>query len=368
MAFGPHIPKKPVTSKGFSPRFALTAELLSPAREAFRMDGVLDGSVLGTRLHRFLLDWARLRSVYSSSKMEGNPISLEEAGRVLHRGVAEKPSEREVLQLSRAYNRIHETKTFDALTVDDLRRYHRDLFAVAELEEGEPGEFKDKTNGVYDDALAGYVFEATSPKTTVAEIEALLSWYYADGQLLEPALAAGMFFVEFQAIHPFLDGNGRVGRLLNQRLLRAAGFHNVTLTAFDGVIFRRSDTYHKALRATNTGSNYHVWLRFYANCLRQGYKEAVERGDLQPLLAEVGAGCERDVLEWALTSGMESFQRSTYPNPRGYADVTISQALGSLVERGILERQGETKGARYRLSEDLLRSVYGRRARRRKES
>lgn len=359
MVFGPHIPKKPDTSQGFHPKFALTAELLSPARDAFRMDGTLDGSILGPRLHRFLLDWARLRSVYSSSKMEGNPISLEEAGRVLQRGVAERPSEREVLQLSHAYTRMHETERFDPLTVTDILRYHKEIFAEAELEDGEPGELKDKPNGVWDDALAGYVFEATPPESTTAELEALLKWYYSDGELLEPALAAGMFFVEFQAIHPFLDGNGRVGRLINQRLLRASGFRNVTLTAFDGVIFRRSETYYKALRATNTGQNYHVWLRFHADCLRQAYKEAIERGDLQPLLDEVAAGCERDVFGWALTSGMAWFQRSTYPNPNGYAAVTISQALASLVDRKILERQGETKGARYRLREDLLRSVYG---------
>lgn len=325
------------------------------------MDGTLDGSILGPRLHRFLLDWARLRSVYGSSKMEGNPITLEEAGRVLHRGVAEKPSEREVLQLSRAYAHLHETEKFGPLTLADILRYHEELFAEAELEEGEPGRLKDKPNGVWDDALAGYVFEATPPERTEAELEALLAWYYADGQLLEPALAAGMFFVEFQAIHPFLDGNGRVGRLINQRLLRASGFRNVTLTAFDGVVFRRSETYDKALRATNTGQNYHVWLRFYADCLRQAYKESIERGDLQPLLDGVGAGCERDLLGWALTSGVEWFQRSTYPNPKGYADVTLSQALASLVDREILERKGETKGARYRLSEHLLRGIYGRR-------
>lgn len=361
MALGPGIPRKPDTSSGFQPRFAPTAELLVPARESLRLDGVLDGAVLGPQLHRFLLDWARLRSVYSSSKMEGNPITLADASRVLHQGIAEKPNEREVLQLSRAYARIHETKSFHPLTIDDVRSYHRDLFRAAPLEEGEPGALKDKTNGVYDDALAGYVFEATPPERTEAELQALLEWYYGPGQLLDPAISAGLFFVEFQAIHPFLDGNGRIGRLVNQRLLRASGFKNVTLTALDGVLLRRSDTYYKALRATNGGENYHVWLRFYVGALRQAYKESVERGDLQPLLDQVGNGCEREILEWALTSGVEWFQRGAYPNPKRYADVTLSQALGSLVEQGILERQGETRAARYRLGEGLLRNVYAKR-------
>jgi len=56
----------------------------------------------------------------------------------------------------------------------------------------------------------------------------------------------------------------------------------------------------------------------------KAYKPAINRGDLQPLLDEVGTGYERDVFEWALTSGVEWFQQGMYPNPEMYADVTIA--------------------------------------------
>ncbi|MFA5860965.1 MAG: Fic family protein [Candidatus Thermoplasmatota archaeon] len=355
-------PKKPDTSKGFHPQLALTVEILRPAREALRFDGVLEGSVLGPQIHRFLLDWARLRNVYSSSKMEGSPIRLDDAHRVLQAGKAEKPQEEEVLRLSRAYSAIHASRRFDPLTVDAIVSLHGQLFTGLLEEEDAPGRLKTARNGVWDDAIAGYVFEATPPKRTRAELRALLSWYYAEGQLLDPAVSAGLFFAEFQAIHPFLEGNGRLGRLLNQRLLRARGFENVTLTAFDGILFRRGRKYYESLRATNKGSNYHVWLRFYADCLRMAYKEAVTRGDLAPILTSVAGGCERDLLGWVLTSGLEWFRRANYPNAKGYAPVTISEALASLHGRKLLERRGERRAAKYRLDEAFLSAVYARNA------
>lgn len=355
-------PEKPDTSKGFHPRVAFTVEILYPAREALRLDGVLKGSVLGPQIHRFLLDWARLRNVYSSSKMEGNPIHLDDAQRVLQAGKAEKPQEEEVLRLSRAYSAIHTSRRFDPLTVDVIVELHGQLFKGLLDEDEAPGRLKTARNGVWDDAIAGYVFEATPPKRTRAELQALLLWYYGDGQLLDPAVAAGLFFVEFQAIHPFLEGNGRLGRLLNQRLLRASGFENVTLTAFDGILFRKGRKYYESLRATNKGANYHVWLRFYTQCLRQAYKEAVTRGDLAPLLTSVKGGCERDLLGWVLTSGLEWFRRADYPNAKGYAPVTISEALASLHDRKFLERRGERRATQYRLDEAFLRKVYAKKA------
>lgn len=354
-------PKKSDTSKGFQPRFALGPDLFSPARDALRMDGALDRSVLSPTLHRFLQDWARLRNAHSSAKLEGNPIDMDDARRVLEEGKATKPSEEEILRLSRAYKRIHDTKKFSDLTVEEIRDLHRELFVGVLTDEDLPGSFKDKPNGVKEGPSV--VFEATPPERTEAELESLLAWYYGTAQAFDPAIAAGMFFVEFQSIHPFLDGNGRIGRILNQRLLRAAGYRNVTLTALDGQIFRRSGKYYESLRATNRGSNYETWLRFYTDTLRRAYKEALARGDLAPVLDAVSPGAERDVLEWALATGTEWFQRGDFPNKPEYAGVTLSGALASLVRRGAFERKGDKRGARYRLSEDFLRGIYDRNAR-----
>lgn len=355
------VPKKPDTSKGFDPKFVLGLDILSPARGAIRLDGALDTSVLSPRIHRFLLDWARLRNVFSSSKMEGNPIPLDEAQRVLQTGKAERPDQEEILRLSKAYARVHETARFQPLTRDEILKIHGELFTGILLAEERPGQFKDKLNGVYDERMGQWVFEATPPERTEVELDALLTWYYGPGQLLDPVVAAGLFFVEFQAIHPFLEGNGRTGRLLNHRLLRASGFQNITLTAIDGMIFRRSRKYYETLRATNRGRNYHVWLRFYADTLRRAYEEAVQRGDLRMVLDGVGTGCERDLLTWVLQSNLDWFQRGDYPNPKKYALITLSTALGSLHERGILERQGEKRTVKYRLSGDFLKGVFERR-------
>lgn len=350
--------RKVDTSQGFEPRPTLGQDVLSPARACLRLDGALEGSTLSPAIHRFLLDWARLRNVYGSTRMEGNPISLDDATRVLAEGKASKPNEEEVLRLSRAYARIHEASVLKPLTVDEIARTHGILFDGILAPEDLPGRFKETQNGLRDSPEGPLFFEATPPGRTRAELESLLAWYHGPAQSLDPVVAAGLFFVEFQAIHPFHEGNGRIGRLLNQRLLRAAGYQNVTLTAFDGLVFRRSDKFYASLRATNEGTNHHVWLRFYASTLRDAYEEAHRRGDLRKVIESVGAGCEQDILGWTLGRGIEWFRRRDFPNAKGYADVTLSQSLASLVARGALERRGETRATEYRLNEEFLRRVY----------
>ncbi len=350
--------KKVDTAEGFDPSIPLGPDILSPARDALRLDGVLEASVLSPRIHRFLLDWARLRNVHSSSRLEGNPLELPDAERVLAEGESHSPQEEEILRLSRAYLDIHEMDTSPRLTVEDIVGLHGEVFQGILPDHKRPGKLKNETNGIVDGATGQLIFEATPPERTPDELEALLKWYYGDGQNLDPVVATGMFFVEFQAIHPFHDGNGRLGRLLNQQLLRGAKLKNVTLTPFDGIVFRRSEQYYTALRATNAGGNYHVWLRFYADTLRRAYRTAVSRGDLRPLLDGMTAGSERDILEWALTTGLEWFQRGDFPNPQGYADITLTTALGNLRDRGFLERRGAKRNTRYRLSRKLLKGLY----------
>lgn len=353
-------PTKTDTSGGFHPRFAVGPDVLSPARAALRLDGALERTVLSPKLHRFLLAWARLRNVHSSAKLEGNPIGLEDAQKALQKSKGANRNEEEILRLTKAYTEIHEAKVLPPLSAKDIVGLHKRLFDGVLPPDDRPGQLKNEPNVIKHLDTGRIVFEPTPPERTQAELEALLAWYYGDGQALDPAVGAGLFFVEFQAIHPFMEGNGRIGRLLNQRLLRASGFRKVTLTPLDGIIFRRSEKYYETLRATNTGKNYHVWLRFYANTLRKAYEEAVARGDLKPMLDRITAKSEREILEWALITGSEWFQRRDFPNPGGLADVTLSTALANLHHDGYLEREGNKRSAKYRLSEKLLKGIYDR--------
>lgn len=347
-------PKKPDTSDGFDPPTVYGQGVLSPARDAIRLDGVLETSLLPPQIQRFLVGWSSLNNAYGSAVLEGNPVEFRKAERVLREGNADDRPGKELLRLSRAYHDIHEASSLDPLDIDDILALHERLFDGIFSAEKRPGELKANPNGIRDESTGQLVFECTPPGRTEAELEALLEWYYGPGRRLTPVARAGLFFVEFQSIHPFEDGNGRVGRLLNLRLLTEAGLENIALTPFDKVIQARDDQYYESLRATNRGSNYQVWLRFYADATRRAYKKAIAMTDLTPLLEDLSSGCEREVMEWALRNGLEWFQRADFPNESGYADQTITDALSSLRTKDLLDREGQKRGTKYRVSEDLL--------------
>lgn len=350
-------PTKKDTSDGFEPTLTAGPGVLRPARKSLRLDGVLETSLLSPQIHRFLLAWSTLNNVVGTSRIEGNPLDIKEAKRVLVEGQADTPDEQEVLRLDRQYRRIHETASWDRLEIDHIVDLHGEIFEGILGPDDRPGALKVEQNYIKNHATQRVVFEPTPPDRTEAELESLLGWYYGDGQRWDPAVAAGVFFVEFQSIHPFADGNGRVGRLLNQRLLKEAGFKNVVLTPFDLRIYRDRDAYYDALRATNQGENLQVWLRFYVRTLQRAYRDALRKGDLSHVLDRVSSGCERDLLEWVLTTGTGWFQRGDYPNPNDYAGVTLSSALSSLHDRGILDKRGDRRTAEYRLSDAFLEGV-----------
>lgn len=347
-------PKKPDTSDGFDPPTFYELDVLSPAREAIRLDGVLETILLSPQIQRFLVGWSSLNNAYGSATLEGNPVDFRKAERVMREGKADNRSEEELLRLSRAYHEVHAAESLDPLDIDAVLELHDTLFDGIFSAEKRPGELKENPNGIREETTGQLVFECTPPDRTEAELEALLEWYYGPGRRLTPVAAAGLFFVEFQSIHPFEDGNGRVGRLLNLRLLKEAGLENIALTPLDMVIQARDDQYYDSLRATNQGSNYQVWLRFYADATRRAYRRAIAMTDLTPLLEDLSPGCEREVMEWALRNGLEWFQRADFPNDDGYAPQTVTDALSSLRSRGFLDREGQKRGTKYRVSEELL--------------
>lgn len=262
-----------------------------------------------------------------------------------------------MLRLSKAYGKLHAASKVPPLTLERIKTYHKEFFDGL-LEEGPIGDFKKEPNGVKDKTTGQWVFFATPPEETAAELQVLLDWFYGPAQALPPAVAAGLFFVEFEAIHPFTDGNGRLGRFLNLVALKQVGFENACLVPIDGRFFRSGPRYYESLAATNTGTNYHVWLRYYAKELRKAYEIASKRADLRTLLDQHTKRSTRSILEWVVSGDGSWFVHSDYPNGENYSATAVSIGLADLLKEGVLEHRGERRGRRYRLHPDFLRKLY----------
>lgn len=353
--------RKRDTSDGFDPTISVDASISRPCFEALRLDGILEESTLSPALHQLLLNMARVRNIVSSLCLEDIDVDLDRARQVVIERQSLSPSDRQVLAFAERYAWIDETPRADlpAPSIPLICELHNEVMRHdGELPKDAVGALKREKNVIRDRTSGRPRFHPTPPERVEQELEALFSWFSRVRDRYPPGLVGAIFFAEFQAIHPFRDGNGRLGRLLNALVLKELGHRNVALVPLDGRFFATEDKYYEKLASTNDGSTWHVWSRYYCKQLERAYELADRRADLDPLLKEQAGTVTRNLLEWILQGSGRPFKRGDFPNEEGFSGSALTKALKNLVEKGILEPEGEKKGRTYRLSTGFLEEVY----------
>ncbi|HTP54873.1 MAG TPA: Fic family protein [Thermoplasmata archaeon] len=347
------------TTGGFKPEIHPREDIGRPAAECLRLDGVLQTRLLSPQLHHILLGMARIRNAVSSFRLEGETVELDRARKLIEGETPGSPSELGVLRLAKSYAELGRGKLPD-FTVAGLLKLHRGLFEGI-LQSDWTGVLKPEQNYLINSGSGSVRFTPTPPNRTERELEELLRWYQEERFSLLPPVVAALFFAEFQAIHPFMDGNGRVGRLLNIAVLADLGCTKAPLIPLDTRFFRTSDHYYDFLGTTNAGTDYYHWTRYFVRETREAYKAAEKQANLSPVVSGFSRESTRTVLRWVLSGSGEWFSRSDYPNPAHYSQPALWSALDELKAAGVLEARGEKRGRRYRLRTRFLAEIYSKR-------
>jgi len=347
-------PKKRDTSRGFRPRVPRDAEVTKSTIRSIRADGRLDEAVLPRGVHRSLLAAVRLRNVASSLLIEGVPIEIAAAERALDTGKARDSAERCVLSMGAVYADVSAGR-LPHLTIDGIRGIHRRLFdgvfSRREFPQHYIGRLKPVENVV---AFMGVpVYYPTPPDRVEAELESLLAWIEENRDVHSPPLLAAIAHAEFEGIHPFADGNGRVGRILNHVIMRSCGMENITAVPLDERFYLRRDDYYDRLSSTEKRADYGPWCRFFVGEVEAAYKSAESSG-FGDVLERLPRGATREVYRWVLQGERGTFAVSDFPNPRHRSPSGLRAALRDLCAKGILQPIGEAKGRRYRLRREFL--------------
>lgn len=121
-----------------------------------------------------------------------------------------------------------------------------------------------------------------------AQVRDLLDWMDAGHPDLDPVVSAGMAHYQFETLHPFNDGNGRIGRLLVVLQLMASGvLTEPSLTVSPWFEARRRD-YYDALLAVSTRGDWDTWLSFFARGIEAAAKDTERQlGDLLKVQADL---------------------------------------------------------------------------------
>ncbi|WP_205422199.1 Fic family protein [Marinobacter sp. Arc7-DN-1] len=174
-----------------------------------------------------------------------------------------------------------------------LKHTHELLLQGVHGEHKLPGEFRSSQNWIGGSSLADASFIPPHYEGVVAMMGDLeLFWHNDQIQVPQP-IRIGLSHYQFETIHPFLDGNGRIGRLLIPLYLVSHGLLNKPSLYLSDFFERNRASYYDALMQVRTNNNVIHWLRFFLN----GVSETATRGrDLFREILALRAQVEQDVL------------------------------------------------------------------------
>jgi len=204
-------------------------------------------------------------------------------------------------------------------------------------------------------------FESPPSSRVEAEMQRYIEWFNRtarDGAEPLPVLTrAGMAHLYFESIHPFEDGNGRVGRVIAEKVL-AQSLGQPTLTAIAATILANRAAYYNALEAANKHNTITDWLAWFAGISLEAQRRTLTQVefliDKTKLLDRVRDALnprQRAVLLRILREGPEGFKgglnAGKYTAIAKTSAATATRDLAEMVELGALHRTGERRHARY---------------------
>lgn len=156
-----------------------------------------------------------------------------------------------------------------------LREIHGVLLRDGRGAEKDPGEFR-RTQNWLGGTRPGNARYVPPPASEVqACMGALERWLHDEPERTPPLLKAALSHVQFETIHPFLDGNGRVGRLLVTLVLQVEGVLHQPLLYLSLYLKQRRDEYYALLDLVRKEGDWEAWLEFFANGVRETATESV---------------------------------------------------------------------------------------------
>jgi Fic family protein len=276
--YGAFIPK----SLPPAPPLELDQALVSLLEEAVGELGRLDGVARIIPDPDFFVSMYVRREAVLSSQIEGTQSTLEDLLELeLESGRTGVPSDAfEIANYIRAMNFGLERIRTLPLSLRLIREIHRELLRDGRGSKATPGEFRRIQNWIGPEGAS--IQQATFVPPPVPDMERALhdfeSYLHAEGSY-STLLDVGLTHAQFETIHPFLDGNGRVGRLLNTFLLVHRGILRRPLLYLSHYFKLHRAEYYDRLMAVRLAGDWEGWIQFFLRGVVQTAKEATETAE-----------------------------------------------------------------------------------------
>ena len=213
----------------------------------------------------------RIRTIYGSLAIEQNTLSLEQVTAVLNGKHVLAPP-KDIAEVKNAYEIYERLDELDPYSVDDLLMAHGIMTRGLVVESGM---FRTRPVGVVNQD-GQVVHLGTLPQYVPDLVVELLDWTkHSDLHIL---IKSCVFHYEFELIHPFADGNGRVGRLWHTLLL-SKGNSTFAWLPVESIIHDRQQEYYNAINASNDAGESTAFIEFMLSAIKASLIEATKMSD-----------------------------------------------------------------------------------------
>lgn len=296
---------------------------------------------------------AVIESSESSNRLEGITVPRERIEALVLRPTEPRDrSEQEIAGYRDALALIHESHAYMPFSVNMLLQLHT---LVYRYHPNPGGRFKPTDNEIVERAPDGRVarvrFRPTPAIETPGAMEGLVTSYReaVDHRGLLPLVAVPLAILDFLCVHPFSDGNGRVGRLATLLLLYQNGHALGRYISLERIIEESRESYYETLGASSTGwhegkHDPHPWLNYFWGMLQRASREFEQR------VATLGDGKmnKTDLVRAAVSRRIGPFTSTDIERDcPAVSHELVRVVMRQMRDEGVIVLQGRGRGARW---------------------
>ena len=278
-----------------------------------------------------------LKSSLFSARIEGNPLKLADIG-----DVAQGSSDRHKIEVANLVFSYEQSSSIlgQQITVESLKKLHA---LVLRSISSDAGHLRQEESAIYNQAGVA-VYLTPAPQNIRMLLSALCA--YVNAAKDPSPIAAAMAHIWFEKVHPFLDGNGRVGRLLSAYILRKGGYDFSGLVPFEQYLDEHRDDYYHFLGQDRQDVT--KFVEFYLTALLSQAKVSLKAANESPKPDKYSHLLPRraEIMRMIEDHKMVTFDFLSR-RFRAVPVRTLPFALQQLMKRGYINKLGSTRGAMY---------------------
>ncbi len=299
-----------------------------------------------------LIEIAKIQSTQSSNSIEGIRTTETRLKQILAEKTAPKNrDEEEIAGYRDALNIIHENYEYIPISTNYILQLHKIIYSHSNKSFG--GHLKSVQNYISAtdaDGKSYTLFTPLSPYETPTAIEKICQEYnkaIAECEV-DPLILIPTFIHDFLCIHPFLDGNGRMSRLLTTLLLYKSGYVVGKYISLEAKIAATKDLYYGALSQSQKGwntaeENKEAFIKYILGTIVSAYRDFEERA---ALVSEKTTAI--NMVRKAITNIIGKFNKNTLQKLCPAVSIkSLEKALKTMCETGEIEKHGTGKSTFY---------------------